>query len=102
MRNPLKTERSTDIGLLLARVPLGVLFVIAGCAKLAADGGFRKFSTSAQSQVPTRAQSKATSYYVLSLPFLAVIAGLLMVLGLFTRLGGFVATLLMISVLVAT
>jgi uncharacterized membrane protein YphA (DoxX/SURF4 family) len=102
MRNPLKTERSTDIGLLFARVPLGVVFVIAGCAKLAADGGFQKFATSAQRQVPTWAQSSATGYFVLALPFLAVVAGLLIVLGLFTRLGGFVATLLMLSVLIAT
>src|SRR5688500_13473708 len=102
MRNPLKTERSTDIGLLLVRIPIGVLFVIAGCNKLVADGGFRKFAGGAEGMVPSWAQNPATSYYLLALPFLEVVAGLLIVLGLLTRLGGFLTTVLMVSIILAT
>jgi uncharacterized membrane protein YphA (DoxX/SURF4 family) len=101
MRNPLKTERSTDIGLLLARLPLGVLFVIAGCNKLVADGGFRKFAADNEGLLPSFARNPAGGYYLLSLPFLEIVAGLLIVLGLLTRLGGFLATGLMVSIIIA-
>ena len=107
MRNPLKTHRSTDIGLLLARIPLGVLFVIAGCNKFVADGGFQKFAADSAALIPAWVQKvevakPVTHYYLLALPFLEVMAGLLIVLGLFTRIGGFVTSVLMFSILLAT
>ena len=107
MRNPLKTERSTDIGLLLARIPLGVLFVIAGCNKFIGDGGISRFAADSANLVPGWVQKVEYSkpvmhYYLLSLPFLEVVGGLLIVLGLLTRLGGFIVSTLLVSIILAT
>jgi len=107
MHNPLKTQRSTDIGLLLARLPLGVMFVIAGCNKFVAAGGFEKFAADSAALVPTWVQKVQYSqpvmhYYLLALPFLEIIGGLLIVLGLLTRLGGFICSMLLVSIILAT
>ena len=98
MRNPLTTERSTDIGLLLARLPLGVMFVIAGCSKLADNGGFRGFAEASKSHIPGWISRDVGLLYLNVLPFLAIVVGLMMVLGLVTRLGGFLASVVLTSI----
>lgn len=101
MRNPLSTERSNNIGLLLARLPLGVFFVIAGCNKLV-GGGFRAFASSSKSLLPAWVPPEAGSIYLHALPFLEVAVGLMIVLGLFTRLAGLVCALVLTSIVIAT
>ena len=100
MNNPLKSETSAALGLLLARVPLGVFFVIAGCNKLV-HTGFRQFASANVGNVPAWASRDAARYYLLSLPFVEIVVGLLLVLGLFTRIAGLLSALIIASVIAA-
>lgn len=101
MKNPLKTERSTAIGLLLARLPLGVYFVIAGCNKLVADGSFRGFARENMALLPGWVSPEFGKYYLASLPFAEVLVGLMLVLGLVGRLGGLLGSLMIGSFIIA-
>jgi uncharacterized membrane protein YphA (DoxX/SURF4 family) len=102
MRNPFKTQRSTDIGLLSARLPVGIMLVIAGCNKLAAKGGFKGFADANAAYLPKWASHDAGMIVLQLLPIMAVVTGLMILLGLITRLGGFLASVVLLSILLAT
>lgn len=97
MNNPLKSDRSTSIGLLLARVPVGVVLALAGNAKFRSDGGVSGFVSEHLGQVPSYMPSWFGSVYLHAVPFAEVGLGLLLVLGLFTRISGGLAALMLIS-----
>ncbi len=75
--------------------------MIAGCNKLAGDGGFKAFAWGSRGMIPDWAPRDASLTYLAVLPFAEVLVGLLIVLGLVTRLGGFLASLILISIEIA-
>lgn len=98
MTNPLKSERSTNLGLLLARLPMGAFFLIAGYQKVFKIGvdnfiGFASRYGSAPKGIP----ADWVHTYLHAIPFMELGVGLALVLGLFGRLGGFIGALMVLS-----
>jgi uncharacterized membrane protein YphA (DoxX/SURF4 family) len=101
MANPLHGQGSTSLGLLAARVPLGVYFVIAGFNKLAGDSSLKSFVDGNIGSVPNWFPEALGQAYLYSLPFAEIIVGLALVLGLFGRFAGLLASLMLASFIIA-
>jgi uncharacterized membrane protein YphA (DoxX/SURF4 family) len=100
MRNPLASPSSTNLGLLFARVPLGAMFVMAGFSKFA-GGGVSAFVAGSRGYVPHYMPSWFGSVFLNALPYVEILVGAMLVLGILGRLGGFLASLLLASFLLA-
>src|SRR3954470_8330545 len=97
MPNPLKSEQSSSIGLLLARLPLGLTLAYAGISKFRQPGGVGQFVDENLSRVPTFMPEKFGTYYLHAVPYAEVVLGAMLVAGLLTRVSGFLAALMLIS-----
>lgn len=90
-----RNERVRDVVGLLARLFLGIVLIVAGAAKVGH---------------PVTSQRAVQAYQIfpfelagsigLVLPFLEIILGVLLVLGLFTRLAAAVSTVLMVAFII--
>lgn len=89
----------TDLALLAARVPLGLYFAIAGYNKLA-GGGLKAFVDSSIGNVPAWAAPLGRPY-LYALPFVEIVAGLLVAVGLLVRLNATLMVLMLLSFLIA-
>ena len=98
MPNPLQSPRSMSLGLLLARLPLGALFCIAGYRKLTVLG-LANFVSEHIRSVPRYMPPWFPKVFLNALPFAEMGLGALIVLGLFTRLSAFLLSALLISFL---
>jgi uncharacterized membrane protein YphA (DoxX/SURF4 family) len=98
MANPFKSPVSNHLGLLLVRVPLGLLFCIRGYQKLATIG-LAGFVSAHVKQVPRYVPAWFPSVYLHTLPFAEMALGALVIVGLLTRVSGFLLSLLLISFL---
>jgi len=96
MRNPLASPSSTNLGLLFARVPLGAMFVMAGFSKFRGGG-----AVPALAAVPHYMPSWFGPAFLSALPYVEILVGAMLVLGILGRLGGFLASLLLASFLLA-
>jgi putative oxidoreductase len=90
----------TGIGLLLLRVPIGAYFFIAGFGKIAGTG-LSAFIARGMSVAPAGVPEPVMKGYLGALPFLEMIVGVLVAIGLFTRVASFVMSLMLVSFLVA-
>ena len=97
MTNPLKSDRSTSLGLLLARVPLGVTLLLAGWWKFRGPGGIAGFVSQSSRRVPAYMPAGFGDIYLHAIPFAEVILGLCLLAGFLTRLSGFLAALMLVS-----
>jgi uncharacterized membrane protein YphA (DoxX/SURF4 family) len=97
MTNPLRTEKSLNLGLLLARLPMGAFFLIAGIQKL--HMGIDRFVGYARSSgsAPRAVPPEWVNNYLHAVPFLELAVGTLLILGLVGRLGGLIGALMVIS-----
>ena len=98
MPNPLRSPGSNSLGLLLVRLPLGALFCIKGYEKLATLG-LGTFVSQHITQVPRYMPQWFPKVYLNSLPFAEMALGGFIILGLLTRLSGFLTSCLLISFL---
>ena len=87
MKNPLASDLSSNMGLLLARIPLGLYFALLGVAHFKTQN----FATQYVAALPTWMPAEAGKGYSSMLPFLEMAVGGMLILGLTTRLGGFLA-----------
>jgi uncharacterized membrane protein YphA (DoxX/SURF4 family) len=101
MANPLHSARSANLGLLLARLPVGVLFCLAGYQKIA-HIGVSKFAAENASKVPAYMPAWFPKAFLSGLPFIEIALGALVVVGLFTRLSGLLLSCLLVSFLMIT
>ena len=101
VRNPLASPGSTSLGLLLARVPLGAFFILAGFAKFTAKGGVSAFVAQFAKSVPPWAPQSAGRFYLQVLPYAEILVGASLVLGVAGRIGGLAAALMLASFVVA-
>ncbi len=97
----LNSSASASLGLLLARVPLGAYFLIAGFSKFTGKGGVGGFVGSATDLLPSYVPTPAGQMYLYALPLVEVLVGAMLVLGALTRLGGLLASLMLVSFLLA-
>ncbi len=100
MQNPLKTEQAKDSFLLLARVAIGVYFLLAGYKQIA--GGVDKFVADHVSRIPTYVSPAFGRHYLQVLPYAQMAVGLTMVIGLYTRVSAAIISLMLISFILAT
>ena len=98
MANPFKSPVAHNLGLLLVRLPLGLLFCIKGYQKLATVG-LSSFVSAHVKQVPTYLPTWFPRVYLNTLPFAEMALGALVIVGLLTRISGFLISCLLISFL---
>ena len=101
MRNPLASETSTNLGILVARLALGVSVLMAGYTHFSGIGGLKGFALSNETNIPRWMPGEAASGYSQCLPLLEMAAGGMLVLGLTTRVGGLLAAVITALILPA-
>jgi putative oxidoreductase len=98
--NPLKSLFMEDLALLLTRVPLGAYVAVAGYAKIF-DVGVRKFADKSMGMWPTWLPEELGRYYLTALPFVELIAGVMLVIGLLGRVAAGLIFLMLVSIIIA-
>ena len=88
-----------NLGLLLVRIPFGLFFFLAGVGKI--RGGISNFASHAMGMVPSWMPPNLGSAYLRALPFAEIITGMMVILGLLTRVVGVVQTLMLTSFIIA-
>lgn len=100
MKNPFNHPAWIDISLLLGRVLLGLYMLLAGWSKMRGgipgfvNGGFAKLR-------PDWLPEALATPYGYAIPFLELLGGLMLMLGLFTRAAAGVLTLVLLSISIA-
>ncbi len=100
MKNPFNHPAWIDISLLLGRIVLGLYMLLAGWNKMRSgvpgfvNGGFSKMR-------PDWLSESLATPYGYALPFLELLGGLMLILGLFTRPAAGVLTLVLLSISIA-
>jgi uncharacterized membrane protein YphA (DoxX/SURF4 family) len=102
MTNPLKTQASTNLGLLLARLPMGAFFFLAGYDKVFHKGvdKFVELASSSARPLPFEVSHGLMNGYLHAIPFLEMIVGTWLVVGMLSRLSAFVGSLMLVSFIV--
>ena len=100
MKNPLRSESSYNLGLLLARLPIGILFVVVGVMKL--QSGVQAFVSSQIGNVPSQVPHAWGEGYLHALPYVEIAVGAMLILGLFGRLAGLVGGLVVASIMIGS
>lgn len=101
MRNPLASPAAMNLGLLLARAPLGVSFILAGFSKFTAAGGVSAFASANSRYVPAYMPAWFGGLYLHALPYVEILVGAMLLLGIFSRVGGLLASLMLVSFMIA-
>ena len=92
-------KTAADLGLLLIRIPIGVLFLVAGINK--AKGGVENFVSTASASIPAFLPTAAGKVYLYALPWMEIVVGVCLLLGLFTRFTGLLVSLMLTSFMIA-
>ena len=101
MANPLKSDKSTSLGLLLARLPIGVLFLLQGYNKIK-NIGVTQFVADHITMVPKYMPPWFPKAYLTAVPIAELTFGAFVILGLLTRVAGFFVSAMLISFVIAT
>jgi uncharacterized membrane protein YphA (DoxX/SURF4 family) len=89
----MSSPAAQNLGLFLARVPLGMYFAIDGLSRIHGPGGVTGF-VSANVATTSRVLPEAMARgYLTALPFAELLIGLMLAVGLYQRLGAFVAAI---------
>ena len=100
MNNPLASLLAMNASILLARVSLGAYFIIAGYNKITGPG-VAAFAKGAATMLPTWMPPALGNAYLMALPVVEVLAGVMLVLGLLGRVGAGLISLMLISIIIA-
>ncbi len=98
-----KSARSNVLvaaGLLIERIPTGLLFIHAGWMKIARMG-ISAFVNQASGTIPPWLPSPLGRSYLYALPWVELLTGILLVLGLFGRIAATIMSLVLISITIA-
>jgi uncharacterized membrane protein YphA (DoxX/SURF4 family) len=91
---------AADIGLLLLRLPIGVLFVFAGHMKVF-KFGVGNFVAGSLKHIPGYLPQWAGKAYLYAVPWAELLVGICLLLGLATRLIGLITALMLLSFMMA-
>jgi len=94
-----RCSTSASLGLLLARIPLGAYFIVASVGKL--HMGIDKFAQAHLPDAPKYLPEDLARRYLTALPWVELSVGILVIIGLLTRVSAGVMTLLLISFMMA-
>jgi uncharacterized membrane protein YphA (DoxX/SURF4 family) len=97
MRNPLQSESSKGLGLLAARLPLGVVFVLAGVEKFRSVGGIAQYVRDHVGALPACVPPETAERFLTAVPYAQLALGTLLAVGLLTRISGLLAALLSLA-----
>ena len=101
MKSSRRPAGSISLGLLLARLPMGAFFLIAGYQKVFKIGVENFVAFASQSpRIPHWAPPGALHTYLHAVPYLEMSVGALLVLGLLARLGGLVGAVMVSSFII--
>lgn len=98
-----------SLGALGARLTLGALFVFAGYRKLMPDGEVMKILENAKAfaneevvkEAPSFLSADMAYYYGVTLPFMEILAGALLAIGLLGRIWALIISLMLLSFIMA-
>jgi uncharacterized membrane protein YphA (DoxX/SURF4 family) len=94
-----KTFSAIDVGLLLGRAPIGLVFALAGIMKI--KGGIGEFVNKAGGAIPGFLPHSLGVAYLHALPFAELLVGIMLFFGVFTRFAALIASLLLLSFIIA-
>jgi len=86
-----------SIGLLIGRLALGVYFAMAGWAKITVAGGVSVFADQNMGAALENLPEAFARPFLLCLPFVELVAGVALVLGLLTRVVGLLIAAMLVS-----
>jgi uncharacterized membrane protein YphA (DoxX/SURF4 family) len=86
-----------SIGLILARVPLGAYFLLAGISKYRMEGGVSRFVESNMSLATKYLSENFAKIYLTWLPGVEIVLGSMLIVGLGTRVAAFLVSALLVS-----
>src|SRR4051812_40000126 len=95
MKSPLACDACSGLGLLFARLPLGVSLAYTGINKI--RGGVESWVVEHSSNVPSYMPPRLGGYYLHAVPYAEAALGVLLVLGLFTRGSALLSALMLTS-----
>lgn len=98
MKNPFTSPVWTNLGLLIVRIPIGLLFICAGWNKIIHMGVGHFVAGSAHS-LPHFLPEYLGKTYLYLFPFFELVMGVMVLLGLWTRLAAFILSLMLISII---
>ena len=93
-------ETCRSLGLLFARLPLGLSLAYTGYHKIH-DIGVDQFASMSADRVPGFMPPAFGSYYLHAVPYAEVTLGALLVVGLLSRVSGLLASLMLLSFAIA-
>jgi uncharacterized membrane protein YphA (DoxX/SURF4 family) len=96
----MNSRPTTDLGLLLLRLPIGVLFVFAGHMKIFTMG-VGNFVAEGMKVVPPYLPPTVGKAYLYCVPWAELIVGICLLLGLMTRAIGLITALMLLSFMMA-
>ena len=96
----MNTRPTTDLALLLLRLPIGALFVFAGQMKIFTIG-VGNFVSGSMEHVPRYLPPAIGKAYLYCVPWAELIVGICLLLGLMTRTIGLITSLMLISFMMA-
>ncbi|HEY0007201.1 MAG TPA: DoxX family protein [Tepidisphaeraceae bacterium] len=100
MSNPFNHPAWIDISLFLARLTLGLYMLLAGWEKISAGVG-TFISDNFMKLKPAWLPEMVAYPYAYALPFAELLTGLLLLLGLFTRISAGLIALMLLSIYIA-
>ena len=96
----MNSRPTTDLGLLLLRIPIGVLFVFAGQMKIF-KMGVSNFVEGSMKVIPPYLPQAVGKGYLYCVPFAELLVGICLLLGVATRLIGLIGALMLLSFMMA-
>jgi uncharacterized membrane protein YphA (DoxX/SURF4 family) len=102
MKNPMASTAAQSLSLLLARVPLGLYFGLAGYSKIVAHEGVGGFVTANLPTAMKYVPEHVARGYLTALPFAELLVAALLLFGLFQRIGALLASAMLVSIVLAT
>ena len=101
MQNPLSSPASSSLGLLLARVPLGAILVVDGFKKFMGPGGISGYVERTAELVPGYVPEALGGFFLRAGPFVEILAGAMLVLGVLARAGGLAGAVVLAGAMLA-